>query len=146
MVSVGGVRRDFCRGRTFATALQDAGDDYRGNHREYEDNREWRPGKMLRRQLTDEILRRLHGIAGLGDVLARFERYAVEVRAVGARERGTDGEHGRVGMGLADLGGDVAQRGVNGWVVFDGNNLEVDAVLTRLLDDLTQRRHIGRVA
>ena len=67
---------------------------------------------MLRRQLTDEILRTLHRTSALGDVLTRLERHPIECRTKGPRLLRTQHKHRRSGKSLADLGGDVAQRRV----------------------------------
>ena len=71
----------------FAADLQDPGDDGRCEYADDEHDRQCRPRKVRGLQLADEILRRLHRIAGLGEILAGLQRHAVEGRAVGAGER-----------------------------------------------------------
>ena len=70
------------------------------NNQQSEHDREGRPGKVRRRQLADEILRRLEGVAVLGDILAGLQCHSIEVRAVGARPCRAHRQHGRTRVGL----------------------------------------------
>src|SRR5437879_10792711 len=127
-----------CRSSAFAFDLQHPGSDDSRNDREHKHEAELRTREMLCRQLTDEILRRLHRIAGLGDVLARLESDAVIYRAICARPSGTDHQHRGTGIGLANLSGDVAQRGVDRWALIEHDDLEVDALVLRIRDHVRQ--------
>ena len=71
----------------------------------------------------------MNGVAVLGDVLTGLQGHPIEVGAVGARPRRAHREHRRTRVRLADLGGDIAQRGVDRRVGRDHHDLEVDALL-----------------
>ena len=87
----------------------------------------------------------MNGVAVLRDVLTGFQRHPIESRAVGPRPCRAHRQHRRTRVRLPDLGRDIAQRGVDRRVGRDHHDLEVDALLAGVGDDLPQFRHELRI-
>ena len=99
---------------------------------------------MWCRQFGHEILSGHHrSTTRLRDVLPRFQRDSADGRTVRTGERRTQHQYRRTRIRLAHLGGDVAQRSVDGRVGLDDDDLQVDAVLAGLGDHLPQSGDIG---
>ncbi len=123
--------------------LQESRSDSGGQYPDQHHNGERRPRKLGRLKLVQEILSGQHRIAGFGVVFTDLQRRPRKVRAVRADVIRAEHQHRGVGMLGADDRRDVAKRSVVGRVVVEHHDLQVDAVVVGLVDQLEQARCDG---